>query len=323
MRVVVSRPIPEVGAEVLRAAGHEVVVSEHDRALSAGELLALTEGAEGLLSMLSDRIDEGFLAARPKVRAVANFAVGFNNIDVEACTQHGVGVSNTPDVLSAATAEIAWVLLMAAARRVGEAERDLRAERWEGWGPLQYLGRDVVGKTLGIIGAGRIGGRVAKMASGFDMRVIYHNRNRSEEMEQLGARLVGLEELLREADFVSVHVPLTAETRHLIGAAQLGMMKRTAVLVNTARGPVVDEAALVEALREKRIFAAGLDVFEREPVLHPDLYELENAVILPHIGSATVGTREAMARLAAENLVAMLAGKRALTPVNEVTSASR
>lgn len=316
MRVVVTRPMPEVGMVVLRAAGHEAAVSPHDRALSAEELWALTAGAAGLVSMLTDRVDAGLLAARPGLRAVANFAVGFNNIDVAACTARGVGVANTPEVLTNATAEIAWSLLMAAARRTGEGERALRAKQWEGWGPLQYLGVDVVGKTLGVIGAGRIGARVAKMAAGFEMELLYNNRRANPEMERLGAKFVSLEELLRRADFVSVHVPLSNETRHLIGARELGMMKKTAVLVNTARGPVVDEGALVEALRERRIFAAGLDVFENEPVLHPGLYELENVVILPHVGSATVGTRDAMARLVAENMAAMLRGERPVGAVN-------
>ncbi|MGN6368796.1 MAG: 2-hydroxyacid dehydrogenase [Phycisphaerae bacterium] len=316
MRVLVTRPIPEVGVRVLREAVHEVVVSPHDRALSAGELLAATEGVEGLVSMLTDRIDAGFLDARPGVRALSNFAVGYNNIDVGACTQRGVGVANTPEVLTDATAEAAWMLMMMAARRAGEAERVLRAKKWEGWGPLQFIGMGVVGKTVGVIGAGRIGGRFARMASGFGMRVLYNNRNASAEMDSLGARLVSLDELLRESDFVSVHVPLSEQTRHLISRRELGLMKRTAVLVNTARGPVVDEVALVEALRERRIFAAGLDVYEREPVVEEGLFGLENVVLLPHIGSATVGAREGMAELSGRNLVAMLRGERPISPVN-------
>ncbi|HUO10451.1 MAG TPA: D-glycerate dehydrogenase [Phycisphaerae bacterium] len=316
MRILVTRPIPEVGVNVLRQVGHEVIVSPRDRAMPAAELLAATVGIDGLLSMLTDRIDAAFLDARPNVRAVSNFAVGYNNIDVPACTARKIGVANTPDVLTDATAESAWMLLMMAARRAGEAERVLRAKRWDGWGPLQFLGIGIVGKTLGIIGAGRIGSRFARMASGFGMRLLYHNRRASAEMEAMGARLVLLDDLLRESDFVSIHVPLVPETRHFISRRELALMKPTAVLVNTARGPVVDEAALVEALREKCIFAAGLDVYEREPVVEEGLFALENVVLLPHIGSATVGTREAMAELSARNLVAMLSGRSPASPVN-------
>jgi lactate dehydrogenase-like 2-hydroxyacid dehydrogenase len=316
MKVLITRPIPEVGVEVLRGAGHEVRVLPNDRPATAGELLAGSEGAAGVLTMLTDKVDANFIAARPGLKAVANYAVGYNNIDVGACTARGIGVTNTPDVLTNATAEVAWLLLMAAARRAGEAERALRAGRWDGWGPLQYLGVDVVGRTLGVVGAGRIGARFAKMAAGFEMGVIYNNRKRNAAMEEMGATWVPFEELLRESDFVSLHVPLTAETKHLIGARELSLMKKTAVLVNTARGAVIDEGALVGALRERRIFAAGLDVFEEEPKLHAGLYGLENAVILPHIGSATVRTREVMARLAAENLVMMLKGERPRTAVN-------
>lgn len=316
MNVLITRPIPEAGVQVLRAAGLEVSVLPHDRPATPAELLQASEQADGMLSMLTDKVDAAFLAARPRLKAVANYAVGFNNIDVAGCTARRIGVSNTPDVLTNATAEIAWTLLMAAARRAGEAERALRGGKWDGWGPLQFLGVDVVGRTLGVVGAGRIGARFAQMAAGFELRLLYHNRRPSAAMEAMGARLVPFEELLRASDFVSLHVPLTPETRHLMNAKAFSLMKPTAVLVNTARGAVIDEGALVEALREHRIFAAGLDVFEEEPKLQPGLYALENAVILPHIGSATVRTRDIMARLAAGNLVSMLKGQRPATPVN-------
>jgi glyoxylate reductase len=290
------------------------------RELTPAELLDQARHADALLTMLTNRIDGPFLAQHPQIRAIANYAVGYNNIDVAACTAQRVGVTNTPGVLTDATAEIAWTLLMMAARRGGEAERLARSGQWSGWEPLQMLGVDVVGRTLGIVGAGRIGTRMARMAAGFDMRVIYNHRRPNKEMDDLGgaggARRVPLEELLREADFISLHVPLSDATRHLIGRKELALMKPTAVLINTARGPVVDEEALVEALREKRLFAAGLDVYEREPALHPGLFELENVVLLPHIGSATVSTRNRMAQMAAENLIAMLAGRKPATPVN-------
>ncbi len=316
MRVLITRPIPETGVALLREAGHAVNVLPHDRPASPEELRAASEGVEGLLTMLTDKVDAAFLAERPRLKAIANYAVGFNNIDVGACTERRIGVTNTPDVLTSATAEVAWTLLMAAARRAGEAERALRAGLWDGWGPLQYLGVDVVDQTLGVVGAGRIGARFAQMAAGFNMRLLYCNRRPSVAMEALGATLVSFDELLARADFVSLHVPLTAETRHMMGAAAFSRMKPSAVLINTARGAVIDEAALVEALRRRQIFAAGLDVFDEEPKLHPGLYELENVVILPHIGSATVRTRQVMSRLAAENLLAMLGDRRPKTPVN-------
>ncbi|HVS69903.1 MAG TPA: D-glycerate dehydrogenase [Phycisphaerae bacterium] len=316
MDVLITRPIPAVGPQILEASGIRVHVSPHDRPLPPEELLAVSEQADGLITMLTDKIDPNFLNARPRIKAIANYAVGFNNIDVAVCTARKIGVSNTPDVLTNATAEIAWTLLMAAARRAGEAERALRAGQWDGWGPLQYLGVDIVGRTLGIIGAGRIGARMAKMAAGFEMPLLYTNRKPSAAMDALGARFVALDDLLRQSDFISLHVPLTPETRHLIAAPQFALMKQNAVLINTARGLVIDEAALVDALRRRQIFAAGLDVFENEPRLHPGLLELPNVVVLPHIGSATQSTRATMAKLAADNLIAMLAGRRPPTPVN-------
>lgn len=316
MNVFITRQIPAIGVERLRAAGHTVDVNAHDRPMSREELLGATQQADGLMAMLTDKIDGAFLDARPNVRAIANYAVGTNNIDVPACTARGVGVSNTPGVLTDATAEIAWMLLMMTARRAGEAERQVRANRWGGWEPMQLLGMDVVNRTLGIVGAGRIGARLARMAAGFEMKLLYHNRKQSAEMEALGASLVPLKILLAESDFISLHVPLTDQTRHMIGAAQFQQMKRTAVLINTARGPVIDEAALVEALAAKTIFGAGLDVYEQEPTLHPGLRALDNVVLLPHIGSATIRTRDRMADMAAGNLLAMLAGERPANPVN-------
>jgi lactate dehydrogenase-like 2-hydroxyacid dehydrogenase len=322
MRIAITRPIPESAVAALRGAGHEVTVSPHERPLSPQELLALTEKANGLITMLTDKVDAAFLAARPNVKAIANYAVGYNNIDVAACTARKIRVSNCPEILNDATAETAWMLLLAAARRGPESERHLRTGRWNGWGPQQFVGVPVLGQTLGVIGAGRIGARFAGMSAGFKMKLLYHNRKPSAAMEALGAKLVPLAELLKTADFISLHVPLSAETRHLIGREQFLMMKSTAVLVNTARGPVVDEAALVEALRTKRIFAAGLDVYEQEPTVHPGLLELENAVLLPHIGSATSTARANLADLAVRNLLAMLKGERPPTPINPEVWAS-
>jgi glyoxylate reductase len=315
--VYVSRPLPEPGSAPLLAAGFEVVRQEADRPATRAELLAGVAGATGLLAMLTDRIDGELLDAAPDLRVVANLAVGFDNLDVAAATERGVVVTNTPGVLTDATADLAFTLLLAAARRVGEAERLVRSGRWTVWGPTQLLGRAVAGQVLGIVGMGAIGGAVARRARGFGMSVLYFNRHPDPAGEaETGARLVGLDELLATADFVSLHAPLNDESRHLIDAAALGRMKPTAVLVNTARGPLVDEVALVEALRSGTIAAAGLDVYADEPRLAPGLAELENVVVLPHIGSATTAARAAMVELACANIVAVLRGDPPPTPLN-------
>jgi glyoxylate reductase len=246
-------------------------------------------------------------AAGDELKVIANMAVGYDNIDVEAATERGITVTNTPGILEETTADTAFMLLLAAARRLGEAERFLRAGKWEAWGPKQFIGPDVWGKTLGIIGFGGIGQAFARRAKGFGMEILYTARSRKEEAEEeLGARKAELDELLPESDFVSIHTPLTDETRHLIGEKELDSMKSTAVLVNASRGPVVDEAALAEALEKGSIFAAGLDVYEEEPKVYPKLLELENVVLAPHIGSASIETRDKMAETAAENLRAVL-----------------
>jgi glyoxylate reductase len=290
----------------------------HERPPERGELLDAVRGVSGILSTATEKMDGELMdAAGEDLKVIANMAVGYDNVDVEASAERGIVVTNTPGVLDETTADVAFMLLLAAARRLGEGERLLRAGRWEWWGPKQLMGRDVWGKRLGIVGFGRIGQAVARRAKGFGMEVLYHNRSRKEEAEQeLGARYVEFDELLETVDFVSVHTPLTDETHHLIGPKELGRMKPTAVLVNTSRGPVVDEAALADALAAGRIFAAGLDVYEEEPKVHPKLLELENVVLAPHIGSASIETRDRMAALAAENLAAVLRGEDPKTPVN-------
>jgi glyoxylate reductase len=249
---------------------------------------------------------------------VANYAVGFDNIDVDACTRHGVLASNTPEVLTETTADTAFALMMAAARRIAEGDRFLRSRAAWIWGPLMMLGQDVHHKTLGIVGFGRIGQALARRGRGFGMRVLYHDMYRppAEVTAELGAEYRDLEDLLRESDFVSLHTNLTPQTRHLINAERLAIMKPSAVLVNTSRGPVIDEEALAQALKEGQIFAAGLDVFEREPSVHPALLACENAVLIPHLGSATVETRLAMANLAVDNLFAALENQRPPTLLN-------
>jgi glyoxylate reductase len=311
----VTAALPGRAPELLAAAG-EVRNGPDAERMDRADLLALVAGADIAVTMLYDRVDEELLdAAGPGLRGVCNVAVGFDNIDLAACARRGVVVTNTPGVLDDATADIAFGLILAAVRRLGEGERLIRAGRpWE-WGMGFMLGHDLRGARLGIVGLGGIGSRVAHRARAFGMDIAYASRSESPHAAELEATRLDLDELLATADVVSLHAPLTAETRHLIGARELALMKPTATLVNTARGAVVDEAALAAALAEGTIAAAGLDVFEDEPRVHPALLELENVVLVPHLGSATVETRAAMAELAARNAIAIAAGAEPPTPV--------
>lgn len=307
-RVVVTRRIYPELIDQLRQE-FEVVANQDDAAWGPDELARAAADADAALITAGERVDDALLARCPRLKVVANIAVGYNNIDLAACTRHGVLATNTPDVLNEATADHAWALLLAAARRVGESERWLRAGQWKRWTFEMFNGADIAGTTLGVLGMGRIGRAIARRAAGFSMRVIYHNRNRLPPEEEGGARHVGFDDLLGQADHLVLVVPYSQAVHHLIGAAQLAKMKPSAVLVNIARGGVVDDAALVEALRDGRIAAAGLDVFENEPALHPGFLQLDNVVLTPHIASSTRGTRIAMARLAADNARAALAGR--------------
>ncbi len=312
----VTNELPEPALARLRGAG-ELRGCAARTALPREQLLAQVAGADAVLTLLSDRVDAEFLrAAGPQLRCVANVAVGFDNVDLEAVARHGALVANTPGVLDDATADLTMALILAATRRLGEGERLLRSGRPWSWGMGFMLGTDLRGKRLGIVGLGNIGARVAQRARAFGMSVAYHSRRPAPEalVAALGAERLELEPLLGAADVVSLHCPLTEQTRHLIGAAELALMKPGAALINTARGPVVDEAALVQALREGRV-VAGLDVYEREPALEPGLAELENVVLSPHLGSATVETRTAMAELAARNAIAAVRGEPLPTPV--------
>ena len=316
-RIVVTRRIPDPAIELLEGAG-DVWVSPHDRPLSADELHSAVAGADAAVTLLHDRVDDAFLdAAGPALRIVANVAVGYDNVDVEACARRGVVVSNTPGVLTEATADIAFALILMSTRRLGEGERLIRARTPWSWSMFFMLGTGLQGKTLGIVGLGKIGQATARRARAFGMEIVYAGRRRAaEDVEaELSARFLPLDELLTTADVVTLHCPLSAETRHLIDAAALARMQQSSHLVNTTRGPVVDEAALAEALRAGAIAGAGLDVFEREPEVYPDLVELENVVLIPHLGSATIETRTAMGVLAAENVVAVLGGSAPVTPV--------
>ncbi|PYO23197.1 MAG: D-glycerate dehydrogenase [Candidatus Rokuibacteriota bacterium] len=285
--------------------------------LSKAELVSRLNGKDGLICHIISTIDEEVLASAPTLKVVANVAVGYNNIDVAAARRRGVIVTNTPDVLTETTADFAWTLLMATARRVVEADHYARSGRWTAWKWDLLWGADVHGTTLGIVGFGRIGRAVARRALGFNMRVLYHDAVRADAAveRELSATATDLETLLREADFVTLHTNLTPETRHLIGERTLRLMRKSAIVVNAARGPIVDEAALARALREGWIAGAGLDVFEEEPRIHPDLLPLQNVVLAPHIASASRDTRIAMATLAVRNCVAVLEGKAPITPV--------
>jgi glyoxylate reductase len=310
--VLVTRGVPEAVRRHL-AERCRLEVWEGQGVMPRAELLDRVAGKAGLVAMLTDRVDAELLdRAGPELRVVANYAVGHDNLDLEACTARGVLATNTPDVVTEATADLAWALLLASARRVAEGDRFLRARRPWIWGPEFLLGFEVHGKTLGVIGLGRIGRAVARRAAGFAMPVLYTARHRlpAAEEETLGVAWRELDQLLAEADFVSVHTGLSPATRHLIGPERLARMKPTAVLVNTARGPIVDEAALAGALRAGQLGAAGLDVFEREPEVHPDLLGLDNVTIVPHLGTATFETRVAMGMTAAANLLAALEGRR-------------
>ena len=292
-------------------------MNPYDRVLSKQEIIQGLKGNDGLLCLLTDPIDKDVIFSEPKLKMIANYAVGYNNIDVSAATQRGIPVSNTPDVLTDATAEMAWALLFSVTRRIPEGDRFTRAGKFKGWAPQLMLGQDVTGKTLGIVGAGRIGTAVALKSKGFQMNILYVDEHQNKILEQtLGAKKVKLEELLKSSDFVSLHVSLSNDTHHMISEKELHLMKKTAILINTSRGPVLDEQALAKALQEQRIFGAGLDVYEHEPHINKDLLTLENVVLQPHSASATFNARTKMAIMAAENMVIGLQGKQPPNCVN-------
>ncbi len=310
-RVYVTRLIPQAGLDLL-AKECDVEVNPNDRPLGRGEFLKAIAGREGVLCMLTDRINSEAFDAAPSVKGFANYAVGFDNMDVPEATRRGIPLSNTPDVLTDATAEMAWALLFAVSRRVVESDGLMRSGAWRGWGPLQFIGGDVQGATLGIVGAGRIGGAMARKSIGFKMKVLYTDTGRHPQLEaEAGARFVSFDDLITQSDFISVHVPLLPGTRHLFTYDTFRRMKRTAFLINTARGPIVKEDDLVRALKDGLIAGAGLDVYEAEPAMAAGLAECANAVLCPHTGSATVSSRNAMAVKAATNLIAMVKGERA------------
>jgi len=316
-RVFVSRVLAEPGVAPLVDAGCSV--RQHPSAEVAptrDEFLAGATGCDALITLLTDRVDAEVMDRAPDLRVVANYAVGYDNIDVEAAQARGIVVTNTPDVLTEATADMTWALLLAAARHVGAGERLVRSGAWQGWSPTQLLGPGLPGKTLDIYGMGKIGAAVARRASGFGLRVVYSNRSANTVAESaLGATRVSFEEMLEQSDFIVINAPLNEQSRHRFDAAAFARMKASAVLVNAGRGPIIDEAALVVALQTGQIAAAGLDVFEREPAIDAGLFECETAVLVPHLGSATVEARAAMAELCCQNVLAVLGGLAPLTPV--------
>ncbi len=315
-KILVTQKVPDPAYPLLKAIGDVEANMQEGVIWPYEELLRRGVGHDYIYSLLTDNIDAQFLeacaASNPRLKMVANMAVGFNNIDVEAATRLGIAVSNTPGVLSDTTADLAFALLMATARRIPEAERFLRAGKYTGWGPLLFCGAEVHGSTLGLIGAGRIGKIMAQRASGFEMKVIYFDvyRMSAEDEAKHHMEYLPMDEVLKQADFVSVHTPYMPSTHHLISTRELHLMKPTAILINTARGPIVDEKALVQALQNKNIAAVGLDVFENEPAVEAELLKMENAVLLPHIASASLQTRTLMATMASDNLVAHYKGER-------------
>lgn len=317
-RVFLTRRVPKRVLDEFKK-HFELDYNRQDRPLSKKEMIRGVRMSQGLIAMLNDTIDKEVIYAAPNLKIIANYAAGFNNIDLKAAFERGIVVTNTPGVLTETTADLTWALILAVARRIPEAEQLVRSGKWTGWAPTQFLGGDVYGKTLGIIGMGRIGKAVARRAIGFSMKVIYTSRHRLpiQEEKQLSVQYRPLSQVLSEADFVSLHLPLTEESHHLIDQKALYQMKRTAFLINTARGPIVDEEALIRALKEKRIAGAGLDVYEEEPKVSARLQKMKNVVLLPHIGSASEETRIRMGFMVLENMLAFFSGKK---PPNQVNS---
>ncbi len=316
-RIYVTRKIPDAGLELLKERGYSLIVHDRETPPTKEELARELKDCDGLICLLSDSIDRELIESARRLKVIANYAVGFNNIDVDFATKRKIFVTNTPDILTPATADLTWALILAVSKRIVEADDFVRSGRFKGWQPELFLGHDVTGKTLGIVGAGRIGQAVARRAKGFEMNILYVSNSPKEQFEaETGAKRVELEELLKTSDFVSIHCPLTQKTFHLLNETRLRLMKHGAILINTSRGPVVDETALVDVLKSGHLAGAGLDVYENEPQIHPELQTMKNVVLLPHIGSATTETRNEMARMAAKNIISILEKGKAVNPVN-------
>lgn len=316
MKVFVTREIPEAGLSLLKKNGFEVNVFKKDHAIPRKEFLNQVKDCDGLITLLTEIIDKEAIDKMKKCKVIANYAVGFNNIDVDYAKSKGIVVTNTPDVLTDSTADLAMSLVLACARRIPEAEKFVRDKKFKGWKPKLFLGVELRDKYFGILGAGRIGSAVAKRAHAFGCKILYFSDVQNVELEKkLGAKRESLTSLLKKSDIVSIHLPLNKKTYNLLNEDNLHLLKKSVILVNTARGEIVDEKNLIRILKEKKIFAAGLDVYENEPKLNKGLYDLKNVVLLPHIGSGTAEARDKMSSLAAKNIIAVLKGKSAITPV--------
>jgi len=319
MKVFITRKLPGNIDEMLLKKGFDVKVFKGKNGISKKELIKNGSDADGLICLLTDKIDREVIDSLKKCRIIANVAVGYNNIDVNYAAEKGIIVTNTPDILTEATADLTFTLILAAARRVVEGEEMIRTRSFTGWDPNMLLGVELNGKTLGVIGAGRIGTAVAKRAAAFGMKIIYADSKHNQVIDKkLGGKKVSLAKLLSTGDVVSVHIPLNKETHHLLNKDNLKFLKRSSILINTSRGEIIEEESLIKLLKGKRIFAAGLDVYENEPKINEKFLSLKNVVLLPHIGSATLETRSNMASLAAENALAVLKGKSPKTPVNRI-----
>lgn len=316
-KVFITYKIPEAGINLLRKNGFSVEVYSKENLITRQELIRNVKDADALISLLTDKIDREIIDKMERCRIIANYAVGFNNIDIDYARNKGIIVTNTPDVLTDSTADLTMTLVLACARRLNEGERIMRQKQFKGWRPELLLGYELKDKIFGIIGMGRIGLAVARRAFAFGCRIIYYSNNKNSEAEKLfNAKKVSLKTLMKSSDIISLHIPLNNKTKTLINSDYLNLMKKTAIFINTARGEVIDENHLISLLKKKKIFAAGFDVYKNEPDINPELVKLDNVVLLPHIGSATVEARSAMAELAAKNVIAVLTGKKPITPVN-------
>ncbi|QQS34862.1 MAG: D-glycerate dehydrogenase [Ignavibacteriales bacterium] len=317
MKILVTRKIPSVAIDFLRQNGFEILINNKNRPLSRDELIRKSKDADGIVALLTDKFDKDVINKLTRCKVIANYAVGFNNIDIDYAKKKGIVVTNTPDVLTDSTADLTMTLVLSCARRVIEGHSMIIKRKFKGWQPELLLGMELKNKTFGIIGAGRIGNAVAQRAKAFGCSIIYFSDIANKKMEnEITAKRVSLEKLLMNADIISVHLPLNSKTKYMLNAERLSLLKSSAILINTSRGEVIEEKALIKLLKENKIFAAGLDVFENEPNINPKLSALNNVVLLPHIGSATIEARNAMAMLAAKNIAAVLSGKKPLTPVN-------
>lgn len=316
-KIFITYGIPEIGIKLLLKKGYEVEVYSKEKLISKPELIKKVKQVDAVISLLTDKIDREVIDAMQRCKIIANYAVGFNNIDIDYAKKKGIIVTNTPDVLTDSTADLTMALVLACLRRFNEGEKMMRNKKFEGWRPKLLLGYELKNKIFGIVGMGRIGFAVAKRAFAFGCKIVYYSNNRNDEAEKLfNAKRISLRTLMKNSDVISLHVPLTSKTKNLLNAELLSLMKLSSVLINTARGEVIDEKYLISLLKQKKIFAAGFDVYENEPNINPELLKLKNAVLLPHLGSATHEARNAMSELAAKNVIAVLSGKKPLTPVN-------